>query len=110
MKKLVKHEDSYNDLQDINDNDFDIILSDFEEEEYDLSGIGLEGFYLSVEQYNNYLYSEDGFVFSFQEYEEFKKYLNSVNDYFILCDEDEMECRLTEEQLDTIKHILVKGE
>ena len=47
--------------------------SDFEEEEYDLSGIGLEGFFLSLEQYNNYLWSEDGFSFSFQDYEEFKK-------------------------------------
>lgn len=106
MKKLIKHEDSYNDLQGINDNDFDIILSDFEEEEYDLSGIGLEGFYLSIEQYNNYLYSEDGFIFSFQDYEEFKKYLNLVNDYFVLYDEDEMECKLTGEQLEAIEHIL----
>jgi len=110
MKKLKRENDSYNDLVDVNDDNFEILLSDFEEEEYDLSGIGLEGFFLSLEQYNNYLWSEDGFSFSFQDYEEFKKYLNLVDDCFIIYDEDDMECKLNEEQLDNIKHILVKGE
>ena len=110
MKKLKKVNDSYNDLADINDDNFEIILSDFEEEEYDLSGIGLEGFFLSLEQYNNYLWSEDGFSFSFQDFEEFKRYLNSVNEYFIIYDEDDMECQLTEDQLINIKNILGKGE
>jgi hypothetical protein len=96
-------------LDDINDDNFDIVLSDFEEEEYDLSGIGLEGFFLSVEQYNNYLWSEDGFSFSFENYEELKRYLNVIDDCFVIYDEDDMECRMTEDQLDNIKHIL-KGE
>jgi len=94
-------------LDDLNDN-FEIVLSDFREEEYDLSGIGLTGFYLAIEQCNNYLWSEEGFMFNFQDYDEFMKYLNSVDDYFTICDEDEQECQLTEEQVRHIKKILVK--
>lgn len=106
MKKLIKENDSYNDLDDIEDN-FDIILSDFEEKEYDLNGIGLDGFFLSIEQYMNYLWSEDGFSFYFRDYEEFKQYLTSVNDYFIIYDEDELECKMTEDQLENIKNIIL---
>jgi len=109
MKK-IKQNDSYNDLDTINDDDFEISLSDFEEKEYDLTSIGMEGFFLTIEQYNNFLWSEEGFVFNFMDFEEFKKYLNSVNDYFIIYDEDEQECMITEEQLKEIGKILVKGE
>jgi hypothetical protein len=76
-------------------------ISDIDELEFDLSNIGVEITFLVIEHDKNYIYNDNFYI-------EFSKNLfESKQGELVLIDEDDNQLKITSEQLEEIKKILV---
>lgn len=82
----------------------DLIISEFEEKEFNLESIGLNGFFLVLEEEKSYIYSDDGFYV--EEIDKLFKLIDPNKEVFKITDEDNMELILNKEQFEIIVNIL----